>query len=213
MAKFKLLDLYKGFDIFGKSVSFNANGKETVNSCMGATMSLLVAFLTLAYAWTRFEILLSFGDTRYQETTSYREDLENEYFEQKDTNFNLAFGLMSHNGEELYPKESHESYLHLDVQMLGEDQTLGFHDCNAQDRQLFYEQADEGKIDQLEEEFVQLSCLDEPNQINLKANIFSNARNVLQISWYKCSGQTHCKSSEEIDKYINDHYIMLIFNQ
>ena len=74
MAKIALLELYKKFDVFGHSVSFNANGKETVNSCIGATMSIMVTFVTIAYAWTRFNILLQFGDTRYQETESYRED-------------------------------------------------------------------------------------------------------------------------------------------
>ena len=58
MAKFSLLEIYKKVDIFGHSVSFNANGKETVNSCIGATMTILVTFVTIAYAWTRFDILL-----------------------------------------------------------------------------------------------------------------------------------------------------------
>ena len=65
MAKFSLLEVYKKFDIFGQSVAFNAGGKETVNSCIGATMSLLVTFVTIAYAWTRLDVLMQFGDTRY----------------------------------------------------------------------------------------------------------------------------------------------------
>ena len=65
MAKFSILEIYKKVDIFGHSVSFNANGKEKVNSCIGATISILVIFVTIAYAWTRFDVLLQFGDTRY----------------------------------------------------------------------------------------------------------------------------------------------------
>ena len=64
MARYSLMKVYKKFDIFGQRVSLNANGKETVNSCIGATMSLLVTFVTIAYAWTRLDILLQFGDTR-----------------------------------------------------------------------------------------------------------------------------------------------------
>ena len=80
MVKFSLLEVYKKFDIFGRDVSLNVNGKVAVNSCIGATMSILVTFVTLAYAWTRFNILVQFEDTRFQETTTFREDYENEMF-------------------------------------------------------------------------------------------------------------------------------------
>ena len=65
MARFSLMKIYKRFDIFGQSVSFNVDGRETVTSCMGATLSLLVAFVTIAYAWTRLNVLLELGDTTF----------------------------------------------------------------------------------------------------------------------------------------------------
>ena len=65
MARFSLMRIYKKFDLFGKRVSFNVDGKETVTSCMGASLSFLVVFLTIAYAWTRFNVLLKFGDTTF----------------------------------------------------------------------------------------------------------------------------------------------------
>ena len=94
MARPSLMSVYRRFDFFGKGVSFNVDGKETVNSCMGATMSLLVAFVTIAYAWTRFSVLLEFGDTKFQDREDYRGSaIETEVFSQSDTNFNIAFGL------------------------------------------------------------------------------------------------------------------------
>ena len=94
MARPSLMSIYKRFDIFGQGVAFNVDGKETVNSCMGATMSLLVAFVTIAYAWTRFSVLLEFGDTKFQDSEDYRGSaIETEVFTQSDTNFNVAFGL------------------------------------------------------------------------------------------------------------------------
>ena len=88
------MSIYRRFDIFGQGVSFNVDGKEKVNSCMGATMSLLVVFLTAAYAWIRFGVLLEFGDTKFQDRKDYRGSaIATEVFSQSDTNFNVAFGL------------------------------------------------------------------------------------------------------------------------
>ena len=94
MTRASLMSAYRRFDIFGQGVAFNVAGKETVNSCMGATMSLLVAFVTIAYAWTRLNVLIEFGDTRFQEKEDYRGSaIETEVFSHSDTNFNIAFGL------------------------------------------------------------------------------------------------------------------------
>ena len=64
-----------------------------MTSCVGATVSILVAFVTIAYAWTRFDVLRKFGDTTYQDTLDYRDDIESEVYDQADTNFMIAFGL------------------------------------------------------------------------------------------------------------------------
>ena len=94
MARPSLMSVYRRFDIFGQGVSFNVDGKEKVNSCLGATMSLLIALVTITYAWTRFGVLLEFGDTKFQEKEDYRGSaIETEVFSQADTNFNIAFGL------------------------------------------------------------------------------------------------------------------------
>ena len=94
MARASLMSVYRRFDIFGQGVSFNVDGKEKVNSCMGASMSLLVAVVTITYAWTRFGVLLEFGDTKFQDRKDYcGSAIETEVFSQSDTNFNIAFGL------------------------------------------------------------------------------------------------------------------------
>ena len=119
MARFSLLEAYKKFDIFGQDVKFNVNGKSTVNTCIGATMSIFVAFLTIAYAWIRIDILLQFGDTRYQETVETREDLDTEFFNQSDTGFNIAFALRPHpQVNETYTQAELESYVNLTATLL-----------------------------------------------------------------------------------------------
>ena len=59
------MEVYKKLDIFGKSVTFNAAGRGQVNSCLGATLTLLVTVVTIAYAWTRLNVMLNYEDTRY----------------------------------------------------------------------------------------------------------------------------------------------------
>ena len=82
-------------------------------------MSILVAFLTIAYAWIRIDILLQFGDTRYQETVETREDLDTEFFNQSDTSFNIAFALRPHpQVNETYTQAELESYVNLTATLL-----------------------------------------------------------------------------------------------
>ena len=57
-------------------------------------MTILISVTTLAYAVTRFDIMINYGDTRFQETEDYRADL-NEVFTYSDTNFNIAVSMNS----------------------------------------------------------------------------------------------------------------------
>ena len=104
-----------------------------MNSCMGATISLLVTFVTVAYAWTRFSVLLEFGDTNFQEREDYRGSaVETEVFSQSDTNFNIAFGLQSLQN---IPFIDSTDYLDFTVwlskdERSGGSKELGFHRCN-----------------------------------------------------------------------------------
>ena len=129
------MSVYRRFDFFGQGVSFNVDGKETVNSCMGATMSLLVAFVTIAYAWTKFGVLVEFGDTTYQETEDYRGSaIGTEVFSQSDTNFNIAFGLERLVWITPYSDDLTD-YLNFTVWLIkdsgsGGPKEIGFHQCN-----------------------------------------------------------------------------------
>ena len=63
-------------------------------------MTILISVTTLAYAVTRFEIMISYGDTRFQETEAYRADL-NEVFTYADTNFNIAVSMSEKSGSKI----------------------------------------------------------------------------------------------------------------
>ncbi len=56
----------KSFDFFGQSIGFEVAGRGSLNSYLGALLSIIIAVLTLFYALARFETLHNYGDTAYQ---------------------------------------------------------------------------------------------------------------------------------------------------
>lgn len=63
--KNKVVDTYNGIDMFGQPVSWTIGGMDSPKTCCGATLTLIVAFLTIAYAYIRFDVLLKRDDTKY----------------------------------------------------------------------------------------------------------------------------------------------------
>ena len=60
-----LLNSLRNLDIFGEGVGFSISGNQSVPSYAGAIMTILITVVSLVYAWTRFEVMLSHGDTRF----------------------------------------------------------------------------------------------------------------------------------------------------
>ena len=56
--------------------------------------------MTILISVTRFEIMINYGDTRFQETEAYRADL-NEVFTYADTNFNIAVSMSDFSGSKI----------------------------------------------------------------------------------------------------------------
>ena len=65
----------------------------------------------------------------------------------------------------------------------------------------------------LEYNFRKSFCLDEPSKLNLKGGWDGENRDVLWVSIFRCENKDYCKSKEEIDQFIDSHYIELIYNQ
>jgi len=62
----RLSSAFRSFDMFGKSIGFRIEGKETHGSYIGAILTILVSFVTLSYSFRRIDILTSYGDTSHQ---------------------------------------------------------------------------------------------------------------------------------------------------
>lgn len=210
-----LIEVFKRVDIFGKSVSFNISGQAASRSFIGATITVLVTFLTIAYAWMRLKVLIDFGDTRFQETEDYRDDMTEE-FAQSATLFNLAIGLDSIRGSS--ERVDMTGYLEMRAEMkLGrlyaEEEELGMHVCTQNDRdQHFYEHATESRRTLIEEQFLHLNCFDQPEKLNLKGVRGMDAISHLMLEFKKCRGHSYCKSDQEINDFIDKHRVVLIFN-
>lgn len=115
MAAVVLGDKLKSFDYFGQSVGFQIAGGSSLNSYAGAMLSLLITALTFFYAVGRFETMLQYGDTVYQQTTEKNVMLDQTLL-QKDTNFNVAFQVIQKYdwGEDI----SYDYFGYLEVQAI-----------------------------------------------------------------------------------------------
>ena len=58
-------DRIKGLDFFGQSIGFEIAGRGSLNSYLGALLSISITILTLNYAVSRFDTLKNFGDTNH----------------------------------------------------------------------------------------------------------------------------------------------------
>ena len=59
----KLERSIKAFDFFGEGISFEIDGKSTYRSYLGTFLSLSVIVITISYAFSRYRILMDYGDT------------------------------------------------------------------------------------------------------------------------------------------------------
>ena len=64
----RLSSTFKRIDLFGETVEFQIDGKASYGSLMGAVLSILVLVVTLSYAFKRFNVMTTFGDTFHQIT-------------------------------------------------------------------------------------------------------------------------------------------------
>ena len=86
----------KSFDFFGQSIGFEIAGRGSLNSYLGALLSIMITTLTLFYATSRFDTLKNYGDTTYQYVKETNV-VTDEIFYQSETNFNMAFGIQKLN--------------------------------------------------------------------------------------------------------------------
>ena len=56
-------DKVKSFDFFGQSIGFEIAGSGSLNSYLGALLSIMISMLTLFYALSRHETWSTYGDT------------------------------------------------------------------------------------------------------------------------------------------------------
>ena len=56
----------KSFDLFSQGVGFEIAGSGGLQSFLGAILSFMIVFVTIFYAYGRFDVLYQRGDTMYQ---------------------------------------------------------------------------------------------------------------------------------------------------
>ncbi len=84
---------FKSFDIFGQSVNFTWNGEDQFKTTWGASVSLLITLMMLAYTLYRFYYFVERENPTVSRTTLIRTVEEDEPFNPMEKGFEFAFGL------------------------------------------------------------------------------------------------------------------------
>lgn len=135
-------------------------------------MTILVMFLTLAFASVRYQVLVKYDDTKHQETRQ-EISLERQVMHQTDSNFNIAIGLYNWYQQE-YETIDMEEYVILDafietkLESVVETFDLELHDCTYEDRARFHAKAEDSVQKSFEEDFLLMKCFTDPDKIHLK---------------------------------------------
>ena len=80
--------------MFGSSVGFKVDNKDSFTSVLGATMSLLIAAVILTYGSGKFIKMYERADTTFQQSIE-KINLNHTF---GDINFNFYVGFIDHNG-------------------------------------------------------------------------------------------------------------------
>ena len=175
-------DKIKSFDFFGQSVGFEIAGRGSLNSYLGAIVSLLITALTFFYAVGRFETMLEYGDTVYMQTTEKNTMLDQTLL-QKDTNFNVAFEIIRMYDFDEDISYDYFGYLELQVIMFYNDENgrrpvaLGVHKCTIEEYETKFYKAEDAFIETWFDG--QLFCLDQPEILDLRGQIGGNGISML----------------------------------
>ena len=172
-------DKIKSFDFFGQRIGFKIAGRGSLNSYLGALLSILITILTLFYAISRFSTLKNYGDSTHQyvkETNVFTDEI----FEQSQTNFNIAFGIQNMNAMFGNYQVDYSNYLEIQANLvkvthesLGDIIALSLRPCRLDDYETKFNQADAAQI-QIKPWFEKgdLLCFEEPeNDLNLRGQI------------------------------------------
>jgi hypothetical protein len=84
---------YKSFDLFGQEIKLTWNGEEQYKTTLGATVSIAIIVIMLAYTITRFGELVNRKNPSISKVTLIRTPEEDAPYAPYDTGFDFAFSL------------------------------------------------------------------------------------------------------------------------
>ena len=93
MARKKLKDIFKQFDLFGKEIRFRTKSNEEFQSRYGAVLTFLIYSLVIVYAQMKVQKLYFRSDTTHQETLNRDAVPPDQKFTFKEMDFNVGITL------------------------------------------------------------------------------------------------------------------------
>ena len=80
----------KAVDMFSFDVQFRENKQEKFTTCFGSVMSLFIIVLVGYYSTIKYEVLRTYGDTKFQKIEEYGGSIPIKYDGGDDKNFPLG---------------------------------------------------------------------------------------------------------------------------
>ena len=221
--------LIKDLDRFGEIFTMPFDSKEThVRSFMGTICSLFLVIITIAYAFTKMEVLILRKDVDVISTVN---DLhfDDTFIFNNENGFNLAVAFTSYDSETewildpSYGQLVFNSYSwgpNPDGSYFTERKKLESHVCTREE--LGLEDPTKSRFLELHETgapFIdiyqkKLLCLD-PSELYVYGDYYSVNARQMNIQLLKCEGgeANGCKDDDEIKEFFRNKFIFLVYNE
>ena len=134
----RLKKLFLGTDMFGQRVELNFNGESSINSILGAIVSLLIYITVSAFAMYRFHVMVTYGATTITQTE--HANSQNLTFNFDEQNFKIAAAVTNSSWGNIMDEDYYEIVFmlrHIENGAL-KYTTLNSHKCTTDEILEFY---------------------------------------------------------------------------
>ena len=216
----------KSYDSFGETFKMKLDqGQSSLKSVMGTVLSFIYFTIVIGYTVQKFDILISRKDVDI--ALAVRDN----YFGDDDAfkgsaGFNVAIALTSFSEErqvELLPEyaELRVEYSIWDVKedgkIFSDKIKLESHPCSHEELGLTGDHSKFMPIHETATAYVILfknkfMCL-EQKDLEIYGNFNAKKAKILRAYLDRCHDKEYCKTEKEIDKYMEDKYLLILRNQ
>ena len=105
-------------DQFGEQPGFTIDGQDSYPSCLGATLSLIIIILTLAYGTDKYFTMKDYNNTTFETVVELIEDDPDTRYKFDITNLNVAYIIIDQTNGLPIPQSEFGKYIWPEAQQL-----------------------------------------------------------------------------------------------